>query len=54
MTLDEARKIKESLEELIPDLENNSWGPCYEFTEQRKKSALKIIRREIKMLKESV
>jgi len=51
MTLEEAIKIKESLEELIADPEID-FGPAYEFTKIRQAEALKIIRREIKRLKE--
>lgn len=51
MTLEEAIKIKESLEELSADVEDFSWGPTLEFANQRKKEALRIIRREIKEIK---
>ena len=51
MTLDEAKKIQESLEELSVNEEDFSWGPTYEFAQERKKEALRIIRREIKELK---
>jgi len=50
MTLDEARLIKESLEELTPDIERFSWGPTYSFAQERQKVALQAIRREIKRL----
>jgi len=43
LTLEEAIKIKESLEELSVDAEDFSWGPTYEFAKQRKAEALKII-----------
>lgn len=52
MTLDEARKIKESLDELIVDEESFAWGPSFELAKQRQVEALKIIRREIKRLKD--
>lgn len=51
MTLEEAIKVKESLEELSVDAEDFSWGPTYEFAKQRKAEALKIIQNEIKRLK---
>lgn len=51
MTLDEAKKIQESLEELSVNEEEFSWGPTYEFAQERKREALRIIRREIKQLK---
>lgn len=50
MTLEEAVKVKESLEELIADPEID-FGPAYEFTKIRQAEALRIIRREIKELK---
>lgn len=51
MTLDEAKKIKESLRELSPAVDDFSWGPTLEFVERRKSEALRIIRREISRLK---
>ena len=51
MTLEEAVKVKESLKELSADVETFNWGPSWEFANQRKAEALRIIRREIKELK---
>lgn len=51
MTLEEAEKIKRSLEELIVDVEYYSFGPTYEIAERERRAALRIIRREIKRLK---
>lgn len=51
MTLEEAIKVKESLEELTADAETFSWGPTGIFANQRKAEALRIIRKEIKRLK---
>ena len=51
MTLEEAVKIEQSLKELTADVETFNWGPSWEFANQRKAEALKIIRREIKELK---
>lgn len=51
MTLEEAIKVKESLEELCADTETFSWGPTWEFANQRKAEALKIVKHEIKVLK---
>ena len=51
MTLKEAIKVKESLQELTADVEIFNWGPSWEFANQRKEEALKIIKREIKELK---
>ena len=50
MTLEEAVKVKESLRELSADVETFSWGPSWEFANQRKAEALRIIEREIKRL----
>ena len=51
MTLEEAIKVKESLKELTADVETFNWGPSWEFANQRKEEALKIINKEIKRLK---
>ncbi len=51
MTLEEAVKIKESLEELIADPEID-FGPAYEHVKIRQAEALKIIKSEIKRLRE--
>lgn len=51
MTLEEAIKVEESLKELTADVETFNWGPSWEFANQRKAEALKIIRREIRKLK---
>ena len=53
MTLEELKKIKESLEECGPDVENFSWGPSLSFAQDRKKAAMKILNREIRKLKEA-
>ena len=50
MTLEEAIKIKESLEELVADPEID-FGPAYEMTKIQQAAALKIIREEIKRLR---
>jgi hypothetical protein len=50
MTLEEAIKIKDSLLELSPSVEDFSWGPSWEFAQKRRKEALKIIRSEIKRI----
>jgi len=50
MTLEEAIKLKESLEELIADPEID-FGPAYEFTKIRQAEALRIIKKEIKSIK---
>lgn len=52
MTLAEAIKIKESLEELSADVEDFSWGPTLYFAQERQKEALRIIRKEIQRLEE--
>jgi hypothetical protein len=51
MTLEEAIKIKESLKELTADVETFNWGPSWEFANQRKAEALRIIDKEIKVIK---
>lgn len=50
MTLEEAVKVKESLRELSADVETFNWGPSWEFANQRKTEALRIINKEIKRL----
>ena len=52
MTLEEAIKVKESLKELTADVEDFSWGPSWEFANQRKEEALRIINKEIRRLKQ--
>jgi hypothetical protein len=54
MTLEEAIKVEESLKELSADVEVFNWGPSWEFANQRKAEALKIIRREIRKLKNEI
>ena len=54
MTLEEAIKVEESLKELTADVETFNWGPGWEFANQRKAEALKIIRREIRKLKNEI
>ncbi len=49
ITLENLIKIKESLRECKPDVEDFSWGPSLEFAERRKKEALKILNAEIKI-----
>jgi hypothetical protein len=51
MTLEEAIKVKESLKELTADVETFNWGPSWEFANQRKQEALRIIKKEIERLK---
>lgn len=51
MTLENLYKVKESLEELIPDPEID-FGPSYELTKQRKKEAITIVNKEIRWMKQ--
>ncbi len=51
MTLEEAIKIKESLEELIADPEID-FGPAYEHAKIRQAEAIRIIKKEIKRIRE--
>lgn len=50
MTLEDAIKVKESLEELSPDPETFCWGPTLFFAKQRQDNALSIIDKEIERL----
>ena len=47
MTLDELKKVEESLKELIADPEID-FGPVYEFAKIRQAEALRIIKTAIK------
>jgi hypothetical protein len=51
MTLEELIKVKESLEELEATAEKFDWGPSQAFAQQRQKEAIRIVKREIKRLK---
>ncbi len=51
MTLEEAIKVKESLEELEATAEKFDWGPSQAFAQRRQSEAIQIIKREIKKLK---
>lgn len=51
MTLEEAIKVKESLEELEATAEKFDWGPSQAFAQRRQAEAIRIIKREIKRLK---
>lgn len=52
MNLEEAIKVKESLEELEATAEKFDWGPSQAFAQQRQAEAIRIIKREIKKLKD--
>ena len=54
MTFEELEKVRDSLKELTADVEDFSWGPSWEFANQRKAEALRIINREIKEKKNAV
>ena len=51
MTLEDAIKIKESLEELEATAEKFDWGPSQAFAQRRQAEAIRIIKREIKEIK---
>ena len=51
MTLEEAIKVKESLDELEATAEKFDWGPSQHFAQERQKEALRIIRKEIRRLR---
>ena len=53
MNLEEATKVLESLEELSPDIEDFSRGPSYELARKRQNDAIKIIKKQIKELKQN-
>lgn len=48
MTLNDIKVILESLKECKPAVEDFSWGPSLDIAEQRRKSALKILKQSIK------
>lgn len=48
MTLEELKKVYESLKECDPDVEVFDWGPSWELARRRKEEALRILRKEIK------
>lgn len=48
MTLEELKKVYNSLHELDPDIEKFSWGPTYAFAQKRQTEALQILRKAIK------
>jgi hypothetical protein len=50
MTLQEALKVKESLQELEATAEKFNWGPSQAFAQQRQEEAIRIIKKEIKRL----
>jgi hypothetical protein len=53
ITLYNLNKVEQALKELTPDVETFAWGPSYELAKQRKEDALRIVRAEIKRLKEN-
>lgn len=52
MTLDELKMVRDSLQECTHDVEYFSWGPSLAFAQKRREVALKILKREIRKLKE--
>ena len=54
MTLEEAIKVKESLEELEATAEKFDWGPSQAFAQQRQDEAIRIIKKEIKAIKNAI
>lgn len=52
MTLSEAKTVLDSLKELSPNIEDFSWGPTYNFAQQRQQNAIMILKREIARLTE--
>lgn len=49
--LEQALKIKVSLEETTVSPEDFQWGPSFHFAQKRRNEALRIIRREIAVLR---
>lgn len=47
MKLADLQKVYDSLEECSVDVEEFSWGPCYEFAMNRRQEALAILSKEI-------
>ncbi len=54
MTLEELKKIKESLEELEASAETFDWGPSLEFARRRQAEALRIVKKAIKEKKNAL
>lgn len=52
MTLDKLYKIRESLEELVPDAANIDFGPSLEMTKRRQQEALRLVNIEIKLIED--
>jgi len=52
MTLQELRQVKQSLEECGPNVEDYSWGPSYEFAQERKQQALATLNKAIKEMEQ--
>jgi hypothetical protein len=48
MSLEELQQVYNSLKECDPDVEYFNWGPSLNFAQERKKQALKILRKAIK------
>jgi len=44
LTVEELRQVYTSLSECVPDIEDFSWGPTYEFAMQRRERALQILK----------
>jgi predicted sugar kinase len=53
MTLDEVKKVIESMRELSVDVEYFSWGPSHELAVERKREALRILKAEQRFLQEA-
>lgn len=52
LTLDELYRIKESLVEIEPDVVKLKLNFSYTFAEARRKEALRLLEREIKLVRE--
>jgi len=49
--LDDLQKVLESLQELSPHPEDFSWGPTFEMAKRRQREAIRIVKKEIKEMK---
>ena len=54
MTLKEAELVLNSLQELSVDVEQFSFGPSFEFAEERRTKAIKIMNQKIKDIKYNI
>jgi hypothetical protein len=51
MTLEDLIKVRDSLKECNPSVEDFCWGPTYEFAQKRRDKAMFILTKEIRRIK---